>query len=161
MEVESSVMDDCLIDSVTYRQWVSVDRSTIETISQSADYFVDSLCEKLEVLLPHSVIARQQSYFQTELKYSLQPGESLVMADIAENYSTMLQDATQFHRNNSQATYHTPICYMNTGELHRLCYVIISDCLHHDTVAVHLFQKNLIDYLRKRFHALPRKIFCF
>ena len=59
MEVESSVMDDSLIDSVTYRQWVSVDRSTIETISQSADYFVDFLWEKLEVLLPYSIIARQ------------------------------------------------------------------------------------------------------
>jgi len=106
MGVELSVMDDCLIDSVTYRQWVSVDRSTIETISQSADYFVDSLCEKLEVLLPHSIIARQQSYFQMELKYDLQLGESLVMADISENYSTMLQDAAQFHRNNSQVTIH-------------------------------------------------------
>ena len=68
----NSLMDDCLIDSVIYRQWVSVDRSTIETISQSANYFVDSLCEKLEVLLPHSVIARQQSCFETELKYDLQ-----------------------------------------------------------------------------------------
>jgi len=79
-------MDDCLTDNVIYRQWVSVDRSTIETISQSANYFVDSLCEKLEVLLPHSVIARQQSYFQTELKYDLPLGESLVMADISENF---------------------------------------------------------------------------
>jgi len=59
MVAESSVMDDCLIDSVIYWQWVSVDRSTIETISQSADYFVDSLCEKLEVLLPHSITAHQ------------------------------------------------------------------------------------------------------
>jgi len=45
MQVESSVMDDCLIDSVIYRQWVCVDRSTIETISQSADYFV-TLCAR-------------------------------------------------------------------------------------------------------------------
>jgi len=105
MQVESSVMDDCLIDSVIYRQWVCVDRSTIETISQSADYFVDSLCKKLEVLLPNSVIVGQQSYFQTELKYDLQLGESLVMADISKNYSTVLQDAAQFHRNNSKQPY--------------------------------------------------------
>jgi len=73
------------------------------------------------------------------------------MADISENYSTVLQDAAQFHRNNSQATYHTPICYMNAGELHRLCYVIISDSLHHDTMAVHqLFQRDLLDYRRER-----------
>jgi len=134
---------------LTYRQWVSVDRSTIETISQSADYFVDSLCEKLEVLLPHSVIARQQSYFQTELKYSLQPGESLVMADIAENYSTMLQDATQFHRNNSQATLHPFVTWMLVSCT--VYAVIISDSLHHDTMAIHqLFQRDLFDYLRER-----------
>jgi len=68
MEVESSVMDDCLIDSVTYRQWVSVDRSTIETISQSADYFVDSLCEKLEVLLPHSCHCKATILFPNRIK---------------------------------------------------------------------------------------------
>jgi len=46
---------------------------------------------------------------------------------------------------------HTPICYMNAGELYCLCYVIISDCLHHDTMAVHqLFQRDLFDYLRER-----------
>ena len=157
----NSLMDDSLIDSVVYRQWVSADRSTLETISQSAEDFVDSLCEKLEVLLPHSFIARQQSSFQTELKCDLKPGEFLVVADFSENYSFVLQDAAQgFHWNNSQATIHPFVAYyMNAGELHHLCYVIISDCLHHDTVAVHLFQKNLIDYLRKRFHALPRKIF--
>ena len=39
----NSLMDDSLIDSVVYKQWVSVDRSTLETISQSANEFVDSL----------------------------------------------------------------------------------------------------------------------
>ena len=67
----NSLMDDSLIDTVVYKQWISVDISTLETISQSADNFVDSLCEKL----PHSFIARQQSSFQTELKSNLQPGD--------------------------------------------------------------------------------------
>ena len=50
---------------------------------------------------------------------------------------------------------------MSAGELHHLSYVIISDCHHHDTVAVHLFQRNLIEFLRERFGSLPRKIFYF
>jgi len=121
----------------------------------------DSLCEQLEALIPHSFLATQQPSFLPELKFGLHPGESLVVSHFSENYSFVLQDAAQgFHWNNSQATIHPFVAYyMNAGELHHLCYVIISDCLHHDTVAVHLFQKNLIDYLRKRFHALPRKIF--
>ena len=62
------LMDENLIDTVVYKQWVSVDRSTLETFSKSADDFVDVFCEKLEILLPHSFIARQQSSFQTQLK---------------------------------------------------------------------------------------------
>ena len=109
----NSLMDDSLIDSVVYKQWVSVDRSILETISQSADDFVDSLCEKLEILLPHSFIARQQSSFQVQLKAGLQAGEFMVMADFSENYSFVLQDAAQgFHWNNSQATIH-PCCILH------------------------------------------------
>ena len=44
-------MDENLIDEVVYKQWVSVDRTTLETISTTADDFVDSLCEKLEARL--------------------------------------------------------------------------------------------------------------
>ena len=153
-------MDDSLIDTIVYKQWVSVDRSTLETISQSADNFVDSLCGKLEVLVPHSFIARQQSSFQVHLKAGLQQGEFLVTADFSENYLFVLQDAAQGFHYNSQATIHPFVAYyVKSGELHHLSYVIISDCLHHDTVAVHLFQKCFIEYLKKQFCFLPRKIF--
>lgn len=101
------VMDKNLIDTVVYKQWVSVDRSTLETFSKSADDFVDNFCEKLEVLLPRSFITRHQSSFQTQLKEELLPGEFLVVADFSENYSFVLQDEAQsFHWNNTQATLH-------------------------------------------------------
>ena len=38
---------------------------------------------------------------------------------------------------------------------------MISDCLHHDTVAVHLFQRCLIKYLKVKFSSAPVKIFYF
>ena len=81
--------------------------------------------------------------------------------DFSENYSFVLQDASQgFHWNNSQATIHPFVAYyMKSGELHHLSYVIISDCLNHDTVAVHLFQRQFIQYLKKQFSSLPRKIY--
>ena len=83
------------------------------------------------------------------------------MADFSENYSFVLQDAAQgFHSNNLQATIHPFVAYyMKSGELHHLSYVIISDCLHHDTVAVHLFQKHFIEYLKRQFCSLPCKFF--
>ena len=157
------LMDENLIDTVVYKQWVSVDRSTLETVSKSADNFVDAFCEKLEILLPHSFIARQQSSFQTQLKAELLPGEFLVIANFSENYSFVLQDAAQgFHWNNSQATLHPFVAYYHDSEeFCHLSYVVISECNHHDTIAVHMFQKYFIEYLTKTFSSLPRKIYYF
>ena len=56
---------------------------------------IESLCEKLEALLPHSFIAKQQSHFQAKLKSDLQLGEFLVIGDFSENYLFILQDASQ------------------------------------------------------------------
>ena len=75
----------------------------------------------------------------------------------------MLQDAAQgFHWNNSQATIHPFVVhYMDSGELRHVSYAVISDCLRHDTVAVHLFQKSLISFLKEKFGILSRKIYYF
>ena len=139
-----TALDDNMIDSVVFKQWISVDRSTLETVTKPADEFVESFCEKLELLLPHSFIAKQQASFYKDRKSTLQPGELLVTADFSENYSFILQDAAQgFHWNNSQATIHPfVVYYIDSGELCHLSYVVISDSLQHDTVAVHLFQKG-------------------
>lgn len=130
--------DDNMIDTITYKQWVSVDRSTLDTFSNTSDEFVECFCKKLEQLIPHSFIAIQQATFFNECKCSLKPGELLVQADFSENYSFVLQDAAQgFHWNNSQATVHPfVIYYRHPGEDRHLSFVIISDCLHHDTIAV-------------------------
>ena len=156
-----NAVDDNLIDIITYKEWASVDRSTLETFVKPVEEFVECFCDRLEALLPHSFIAKQQSSFQLELKGSLMPGEFLVLADFSENYSFVLQDAAQgFHWNNSQATIHPfVIYYRDSDELHHISYVVISECLHHDTVAVYLFQKNLIKFLKEKF--LPCKIFYF
>ena len=54
-------LDDNMIDTITYKQWVSVDRSTLDTFTSTFDEFVELLCEKLERLIPHSFIAIQQA----------------------------------------------------------------------------------------------------
>ena len=63
-----------------------------------------------------------------------------MIADFSENYSFVLQDAAQgFHWNNSQATIHPfVIYYKESDKLKHISYVVISDCLRHDTVAVHM-----------------------
>ena len=155
------LIDDNMIDYVQYKQWVSTDRSMLETISKTADEFVELFCEQLKLLLTHSFVAKQQSLFQMEVKSYLQAGVFQVIADFSENYSFVLQDEAQgFHWNNSQATVHPfMVYYMESGKLQQLTYVIISDCLHHDTVAVYVFQKCLIEFLLTKF--VPQKILYF
>lgn len=55
-------LDKSDIDEIVFKQWVSTDRSTLETFCLSAEDFVDCLCEKLEALRPHSFIAKQPSF---------------------------------------------------------------------------------------------------
>ena len=136
----------------------STDRSTLETITKATDEFVESFCEQLKLLLTHSFVAQQQSSFQLEAKSNLQSGVFQVIADFSENNSFVFQDEAQgFHWNNSQATvHHFMVYYMESGMLHQLSYVVISECLHHNTVAVFVFQKSLIEFLSKKFS--PQKI---
>ena len=157
------LMDSEMIDEVQYKQWVSADRSTLETIVKKTDDFVDDLCDKLANLLRHDFIAKQQSNYQTDVKDNLQIGEFLVLLDFAENYAYVLQDAAQgFHWNNAQATIHPFVCYYRSDDtLKHISYVIISDCMKHDTVSVHLFQRNLVRFLKDRFDATPSKMIYF
>ena len=154
----NDVMDDNYIDSIQYKQWVSVDRSTLETITKSADDFVDSFCDQIKLLIPPSFIAKQQSLFQMNVMSSLLPGQFIVIGDFSENYSFVLRDAAQgFHWNNAQATIHPFVAYYReSGKLEHISYVVISDCLHHDTIAVHLFQRNLVQFLQEKFLSIDK-----
>ena len=98
----------------------------------------------------------------------MKPGEFLVVGDFSENYSFVLQDAAQsFHWNNLQATLHPFVCYYTTSNdsddqsnIQHVSFVVISESNSHDTIAVHLFQKVLIEYLTNTI-AKPTKILYF
>ena len=113
--------------------------------------------------MSHSFIATQQSGFFSECKSNLKPGEIVVSADFSENYAFVLQDAAQgFHWNNAQATIHPfVVYYKESGEEHHLSFVVISDCLIHDTVAVYLYQKCLIAHLRETLTFSLKQVFYF
>ena len=59
-----------------------------------------------------------------------------------------------------QATIHPFLCYYRDGNGNVLskCYLVISECTKHDTVAVHQFQRKLIDFLTATFEQKPSKI---
>ena len=45
-----ALMDENIIDTIQHKQYVSTDRSTLETITKPAYEFVESFCERLKLL---------------------------------------------------------------------------------------------------------------
>ena len=120
------MLDDNMIDNISFKQWVSVDRSTLDTFRKLADEFVEFFFDKLQLLIPHSFVTTQQASFYIECKSTLKSGELLVQAHFSENYAFIVQYAAQrFHWNNSQATVHPfVIYYMQSGEKGHLSYML-------------------------------------
>ena len=65
---------------------------------------------------------------------------------LSENYLFVLHNAAQgYHWNNAQATLRPFVAYFREDG-----WRAESDCLIHDAVAVHLFQKKLVTFLIKK-----------
>lgn len=150
----------------TYKQWTNTDRSTIETLVETADLFIASLINKLKILLRHSFVAKQQSQYLNHLKESIIVGIILALGDFSENFHFVFQDASQgFHWNNNQATIHPFIFYFRTetnllrNDIFTCIFIIISDCLKHDSTAVNLFQKYFFEFLRKNYNLSSEVIY--
>ncbi|CAF2174414.1 unnamed protein product [Rotaria magnacalcarata] len=157
----TAVFDRTGLDEIEFRQWISTDRSTLETLKMSADEFIENFSEKLLSLRHHDFIAKMQMAFLQQKKQELGVGEFLVIGDFAENYSFIVQDAVQsFHWNNCQATLHPfVVYYREDNDLKHKSFVAISDCNQHDTTAVHLFQERLMEFLKSFNHIT--KVFYF
>jgi len=118
--------------------------------------------ESLIKLLKHDFIAKQQSIFLKNLK-TPQMDYFIVIADFAENYSFVLQDAAQgFHWTNTQATIHPFVIYYPSANsvLHK-SFVVISDHFKHDTITLHCFQKQLLKFIVESIPVAPQKIIYF
>ena len=159
-----AAFDKHSIDTVEFKQWTSTDRATLETRVLQVDEFVDCFITMMKKLVVHDFTAKMQSSFMQQKKESLKEGEFLVIADFSENFSFVVQDEVQsFHWNNSSATVHPFVCYYWEKEnLKSLCYIIISENTQHDTIAVHLFQGKLVEFLSQKCGGKkPQKIFYF
>lgn len=140
-----------LIDEVSYKQWTTTDRCMMETFTKNSDEFIDEFVENLLKLKTHTFIANRQKETYSEFKEDLTEGEVLINCDFAENYSFILQDEVQsYHWSSCQATLHPFIIYYKwQGKVRHLQYVFISDCLEHNTIAFHVFQRKLISILKE------------
>lgn len=149
-------------DKIHYKKWTSTNHCTLVEVTCSSEIFLQSLSEQIGKILKHDFDAKSQSRYYSNLKTQLKSGEFLVTLDFAENYAFIVQEAAQaFHWNNDQATlFPMVVYYMENDESKHCSFVGISDCRHHDTVAVYLFQEELIKYLRQKFQNVS-KIYYF
>lgn len=150
------------IDEIKFAQWVLKPRATLETYVKCPDEFVDEFCERAKSLLLHDFIAKQQSLFLKTTKNDLKEDECLVTCDFAENYAFIVQNAAPgFHWNNDQATIYPVVIYYNcNGTIMHKSLVIISDCLHHDSVAVYVFTRIVIDFIKSEI-GIPSRVYYF
>ena len=157
-----TAFEEAMMDTVTYKQWIAADKTTLETIEKNTEEFIDVFIKNLISLKMHSFIATQQSQYYSEIKNNLKLGEFLVIADFSENYAFVVQDEVHgFHWNNNQATLHPFVIYYKAdSSVQSQSFVIISDCLKHDSAAVHLFNRKLINFLNQNFDTVE-KIYYF
>ena len=123
----------------------------MKTITDNADDFIEDLCTKVEKLLPHAFISRHQSNYYKSCKINIEENQILLNVDFAENYAFVVQNAPQgFHWNNNQATVFVAFAhYFKEDEIKHKGYVVISDNLNHDVVAVYTYQQLIIESLKK------------
>ena len=155
------IMEEKMVDNIEYKQWTSTDRSTMETVTQPVEEFIETFVAAVKKLQYHDFIPHMQANYVNEAKINLGPNEYLVFADFSEIYSCVCQDAVQaFHWNKVQATIHPFVCYYRDGSGNILskCYLVISECTKHDTVALHQFQRKLVEFLTATFEQKPSKI---
>lgn len=139
------------IQQVIFSTWTSTDRCTLKQECLPSDEFVEELCKRLKVLIPHSFIAKEQEKFISDKKENLGENEVLLHCDFAENYAYVAQDAAQaFHYNNDQCSVFTVSFYYRSGkDLKHQSIILLSDCTTHDATAVYLMQQKVIPEIKK------------
>lgn len=124
-------------------------RGDLSNCTQSNKDFLTDLSKELPQLLEHDYIAKSQAEFLDQTKENVQEGEFVVCLDFAENFSFVIQDSVQANYwSKKQVTLHPYVIYYrkNNKQIHH-SFVIISECNKHDSVAVNLYNKKMIQYL--------------
>jgi hypothetical protein len=94
-------------------------------------------------------------------KKNLQKGEIVVICDFLENYAFIVQNSIQaYYWSNNQASLHPFVCYYKlNGEEHHFCFVVILNIMHHDTIAVYLYQTMFINHLKTKLPNTKKKFY--
>lgn len=157
--------NDNQVSEIKFKQWsVGAVKCSLDTILEDdVEKFIRKFISNLEKLIPHHFISKEQSKFLKEKKESLEDDELLIQCDFAENYSFIVQNSVQgYHWNNAQATIHPFVIYYkdaHSTSVKHATFIIISNCMAHDSIAVHLFKTKMIQFIKKEISSSIKKIF--
>ena len=130
-----------------------MDRTTVANHYSTVEEFVAKIVDDVYEVCPHHFIAKAQANHLKMTKENLSENELIILLDLAENYSFVVQDAVQgFHWENSQATLHPFVAYFRSsnGDLKHTSICVISDCLKFDQTVVHCFLTKVITLLKQK-----------
>ena len=97
---------------ITFQQLGTSDKAKLISCTLHLDEFIEQLCEQLGEITSHSFVARSQSQYINKLKENLKCVEVIILGDLAENISFMVQDEIQgYHLNNQQCSLHLIVLY--------------------------------------------------
>lgn len=153
-----SFLENNQSELIEYKQWVYINkRCTMKIISENKSNFLTTFSNQLEGLITHDFVAKEQSSFLKNLRNNLKTGDYLVLMDFAENYACNVQNFVQAYSfNNEQITIHPFVIYFKCDEgIQHKSFVIISESLSHDSIAVHLYIKKMIEFLKIKFSRMP------
>ena len=138
-------------------------RCYLSLVTESKKVFLEHLAEDLLILLKQDFIAKSQAEYLAKLKDTVGEGEFIVTEDFSENYTYQIQNEIQSqHWCKDQITLHVFVVYYRENNvLRNENFVIFSENLKHDSVAVHLFNGILISQLKGKFGDRIRKFFYF
>ena len=150
-------------EDITFKQWVTTDRSSLISQTLPVDEFITLISEKLDAITSHSYIARNQSQYLKNLKEELSQDEVIVLGDFAENHQFLIQDEVQgYHWNSQQCSLHpVVIYYVDTGELKVASFCVISNDLVHDVAFVYKVLSESIQYIHEYLNLKVSKIHYF
>lgn len=150
----NSIFFNSEIESLKFKQWRQADRCTMDQVEVECQEFVDEFVEKVNDLLPHNFIADQQSNYLKYLKENLTSSECIIICDFSENLSFVVQDAVQgFHWANSQCTIHPFAIYYkdsDSQDIQFTSFIAIAEFTKHNHVAVRLFLKKCIEFIKNK-----------
>ena len=151
------------IDSLTYQQWTSTDKTSLTLHTTRMHEFVHLFVIAVNKLKRHSYIAKAQSADLKQHKENLVPNETIVLLNFSENYSYIIQDEGQcYHWNNSQCSLHPALIYYKPPNADQVCHksiCIISNDKDRDIGYLFIrceslsATKLLLDYQPTLYHA--------